>query len=220
MQMNYYSIFFCYGAFLSAQLKGHYTLEIDDRGKKTRKEVWMGQNIDSQTGEETLGIKIKEKGKGGEHEIRSNWFYEVFKDWDFKNDYQDVLSFGEDRNIKFHSRFRNKYTYSLSDMAEELYEIPNLISPSNEILIKLWNRDSNWTEYYPEQFWALEHIKIVVDLHIKLLEKYRQCKQKIPYKCHQIRLVNSLCKHHSDTGLAEIIKETMSPIIQVLRIQL
>lgn len=216
MQMNYYSIFFSYGAFLSAQLKGHYTLKIDPAKKtKTRKEVWIVQNIDSKVGEETFCIKIKQKGKRGEHEIRSNWFYEVFKDWDFKNDYQDVLSFYEDR--KFHSRFRNKYTYSLSDIAEELYEIPNSISPSNEILIRLWNRDYDWTEYYPEQFWALEHIKIVVDLHIKLLKQYHQCKQEIPYKYHQIRLINSLCKHHSYTGLTEIIKETMSPILNVIK---
>ena len=167
-QMYYYSIFFSYGAFLSAQLKGHYTLKLefpnDSDVKKIRREVWIG------TKDDQLYIDLKSKGRGGEHEIRAKWFYEVFRNWDFRDGYLDVLEFESDRT--FHTSFRNMYTYSLGDIARELFHsVPNgyPFSPSDEVLLGIWRRGTELIECYPETFWALEHIKTVVDLHNRLL---------------------------------------------------
>jgi len=47
MQIYYYSISFSYGSFLSAQFKGHYSLETnieDNKVRKTRMEVWLDKN--------------------------------------------------------------------------------------------------------------------------------------------------------------------------------
>lgn len=207
MQMYYYSIFFSYGSFLSAQFKGHYTLEKkveDAKTKKTRREVWLGGNNGK------ICIETKEKGRGGEHEIRANWFYAVFKDWDTQSSYPEVSSFDSDAG--FHSRFRNKYTYSLSDIAEELYTVPEWQpAPSNEILISLWNREIEWADYYPEEFWALQNIRVAADLHAKLLMEYEKSS---PYKQHQILLVKNLCAHHTNTELIEVIREVMPTILQ------
>ena len=210
MQMYYYSIFFSYGSFLSAQFKGHYTIKEEFQGtrvQKTRREVWLEENNNE------ICLEIKNKGKGGEHEIRANWFYEVFKDWDFKDSYPNVSCFDDDTG--FHSRFRNKYTYALDNIAEELYTVPDgRSSPSNEILIALWNRDTECAESYPEEFWALENIKIVVDLHTKFLVKYDKSP---PYKQAQNQLVKSLCTHHTNTELVEVLREIMPTILQYAR---
>lgn len=208
MQMYYYSIFFSYGSFLSAHFKGHYTLktEIEDmKVRKTRKEVWLNQKNNGKS-----YIEIKDKGRGGEHEIRANWFYAVFRNWDFKSSHPDVFSFDSDTD--FHSRFRNIFTYSLSDITEELYTTPAQRSaPPNEILISLWNREAEWVDYYPEEFWALEHIKVIVDLHTRLLEGYEEIS---PYKQQQIWLVENLCAHHANTGLIEVVREAMPTILR------
>ncbi|MBD2625523.1 hypothetical protein [Trichormus variabilis] len=210
MQMYYYSIFFSYGAFLSAQCKGHYTvetkLEQDNKAKKTRKEVWLNTKSDG-----TSCIEIKDKGRGGEHEIRSDWFYAVFKQWDFKASHPNVLYFKD--NPEFHSSNRNLFTYSLSDMSEELYSIPEERSapPSNEILISLWNREKDWLNYYPEEFVALEHIKVVVDLHTRLLKGYDN---NFPYSQQQILLLKNLCDHHINNGLIQLLKESMPIILE------
>jgi hypothetical protein len=209
MQMYYYSIFFSCGSFLSAQFKGHYTLgtKVEDmKARKTRKEVWLGKNNGKHC------VEIKDKGRGGEHEIRANWFYAVFKNWDFKSSHPDVFSFHDDTD--FHSRFRNIYTYSLCDITEELGTTPEQRSaPTNDVLIRLWNREVDWVDSYPEEFWALEHVKVAVDLHTRLLEGY---KKSSPYKQHQIWLVKNLCTHHTNTGLIEVIREAMPIILQAI----
>ncbi|UKO99956.1 hypothetical protein [Nostoc sp. UHCC 0870] len=213
LQMYYYSIFFSYGAFLSANFKGNYSLKVEigqDRKVKTknRKEVWLSQETNNKS-----QIMIKDQGSGGEHEIRAKWFYEVFKNWDFKDDHPQVLSFIASRD--FHSDSRNFYTYSLSDIAEELYEVPKMqSSPSNDILISLWNREIDWVEYFPEEFWALEHIKVAVDLHTRLLKGYDK---ESPYTQQQILLLENLCNHHIHTGLIEIIRIAMPTILQMLK---
>lgn len=106
MQMYYYSIFFSSGSFLSSQGKGHYTIktEVGPSGelKPTRREVWF----ESET---PPFLCIKEQGRGGEHEIRANWFYEVFRNWESRNNYPAVLLFESDR--RYHTGFRNMFTY-------------------------------------------------------------------------------------------------------------
>lgn len=110
MQMYYYSIFFSYGSFLSAQFKGHYTLkteikktEIEDtKVKKTRKEAWIGKDANGKS-----CIYTEDIGRGGEHANRANWFYATFEGWDFKSSYPDVLSFKE--RASSHSHFRNRH---------------------------------------------------------------------------------------------------------------
>ena len=163
MQMYYYSIFFSCGAFLAAQFKGHYTLEVELLNeediqkmeiKQKRKEVWVGED-----GNGEPCIHIKDKGRGGEHEIRANWFYEVFKDWDLKGDHPAVTMFESDRN--YHVGFRNMFTYSLADIGGEFFYDPKgcPARPSDEILFSLWKRE-DWVDFFPEEFWALEHLKV------------------------------------------------------------
>lgn len=209
MQMYYYSIFFSYGSFLSAQFRGHYTIktQMQEDGKpiKNRKEVWLNKKNN-----EVIGIEIKDKGRSGEHESRANWFHAVFKNWDFKSSHPDVFSFDNDKD--FHSRFRNTYTYSLSEIAEELYGTSTQhFAPPNKILISLWNREAEWINCYPEEFWALEHIKVVVDLHTRLLKGYEKSS---PYKAHQIWLIKNLCDYHINSGLIEVLREAMPVIME------
>jgi hypothetical protein len=208
MQMYYYSIFFSYGAFLSAQLKGHYTLRVEttDNGdvKKTRKEVWTGEHGNQPH------ICVGNRGRGGEHEIRAKWFYKVFGSWDLKDHHPDVLAFEDDRS--FLVGFRNMLTYSLADVAEELfYHDPDFCPapPANEVLLRLWRRNKDWVECFPEEFWALEHIKVVVDLHVKLLEQYGKIS---PYTDAQVVLAGNLYRHHQKTRMTDLLEEAMNPI--------
>ena len=214
MQMYYYSIFFSYGSFLSAQFKGHYTLKVkvanDKSIKKTRKEVWVGQDNNKPC------LCIKSKGRGGEHELRAKWFYEVFKNWDLSNEYPDVLAFQDNR--EFHVGLRNMYTYSLADIGEEFfYAGPDACPtpPSNETLLSLWRREKEWPNYFPEEFWALEHIKAAIGLHARLLENYDK---ESPYTTAQTLLVRSLYKYHKETGMAALLEEAMGPILAHIRI--
>jgi hypothetical protein len=214
MQMYYYAIFFSYGAFLSAQIKGHYTLKwkskSDGHTKKIRKEIWLGVDNDQ------LRIFTKDKRRGGEHEIRAKWFYEVFKSWDLRNSYPGVLVFESNRTL--HSRFRNMYTYSLGDIARELHDsVPNgcPIVPSDKMLFDLWMHPAYFAEDFPETFWVLEHIKAVVDLHTKLLERYDK---ESPYTNAQFLLARDLYAHHQKTGMADLLCEAMNPIFTHMRI--
>lgn len=216
MQMYYYSIFFAQGSFLSAQFKGQYTLKTqieNETGKisKTRKEVWLGEKSG---GGENIKIAENRRDGGGEHATRANWFYEVLKNWNFKDLYPDVLDFDSHRG--FHSERRNASTYALYSIVEELYGIPEEMSePSNGILISLWNRESDLGDSYPEELWALEHIKVATDLHIKLLQGY---KQNSPYGKQQVLLIENLFDHHKRTGLVEVLKAAMPDITAFLNL--
>jgi hypothetical protein len=168
MQLYYYSIFFSYGSFLAAHGKGYYTVKQElDGSKSTRKEVWFFEE------DKHPQIWIEDKGRGGEHEIRAKWFYKVFNNWDQRASHPAVIMF--ERDSLYHSGFRNMFTYSLFTMANELHsdETLTLNLPTNEILLSLWNRDEKLVDYFPEEFWVLEHIKVSVHLHSMLLEKYK-----------------------------------------------
>lgn len=208
MQMYYYSIFFSYGSFLSGQGKGHYTIKEETNASgeiiPTRREVWLEL-------ENPPFLCIKEKGRGGEHEIRANWFYEVFRNWEFRDSYPTVLLFESDR--RFHTGFRNMFTYSLADMAEELFEAPDPRSnmPSNEILLDLWNHsDEALIDYFPDEYWALEHIKPSLDFHVKLLDGFES---ESPLKGAQTRIVEGLLSHHEKTGLLDFLQVALQPIL-------
>lgn len=210
-QMNYYAIFFAYGSLLAAHFKGHYTLKINIQENpnydeiKTRREVWVNEE-----GEE-YSIQVKPKGKGGEHEVRAKWFYEVFKDWGYREDHPAVVLFENDR--LFHTGFRNMFTYSLADMGEELFSVPDpyIGHPDDEVLDRLWQRDGELVDYYPEEFWALEHLKAALDIHVRLMESFGDGS---PYGNAQYALVENLLKHHERTGLSLLITKAMQPIIE------
>jgi hypothetical protein len=206
LQMLYYSIFFSCKSFLAAHLKGVYTVQIEieeKRVSKTRKRLWLGKA----DGEDSI---ILAKIRGAEHQTTANWFYEVFKQWDLKLRHPGVLPFVDDTD--FHVFLRNMYTYSLADIVEELkYPDPNNCPapPANEVLFLLWRRE-DWDEYYPEEFWALEHLKVALDLHTQLLDKFDG---RSPYTVYQANLVRNLYEHHRRTGLAEFLDEALGPIL-------
>lgn len=205
MQQYYYSIFFSYGSFLALHGKGHYTVSIEERRsqdpKAIRKEVWLDEGPPPR-------IEIKEKRWGGEHEVRANWFYEVFKSWDQKDVYPAVLMFEEDR--KFHTGFRNLFTYALSEMAEELHHDDSSEPVSNDILLRLWNGEAELVDYFPEEFWLLEHLRAPLDLHSKLIESFGSGS---PLTSMQEYIVNSLLSRHDNDGLADLLDEILKPII-------
>lgn len=98
-------------------------------------------------------------------------------------------------------------------MAEELFEVPEPHSnmPSNEILLDLWNHsDEALVDYFPEEFWALEHLKPSLALHVKLLDSF---KRKSPFQGAQIRLVEGLLSHHEKTGLLGFLQVALQPIL-------
>jgi len=64
------------------------------------------------------------------------------------------------------------FTYSLGDIAAELFSEYRTIAPKDDDLLRLWYRNNDLIDYFPEEFWAFEHIKVIFDLQIKLLEMY------------------------------------------------
>jgi len=204
MQSYYYSIFFSYGSFLAIHGKGHYTVRLEQVGgqpKQTRQELWLDE------GPPPL-IGIKDKGRGGEHEIRANWFYEVFKNWDLRESYPSVQLFEND--TKYHTGFRNMFTYQLSEMAEELHNDDTRDPISNETLLRLWNHDAEVVDYFPEEFWPLTHLKPAFDTHCKLVYEYGEGQ---PFTHVQKYLLNSLVSRHSTTGLADLFAEIIKPLL-------
>lgn len=205
MQQHYYSIFFSFGSFLALHGKGHYTVKIEPQGSDDprvfRREVWLDD------GPPPL-VDLKEKGRGGEHEVRANWFYEVFKAWEQKDDYPGVLMFEQDR--KFHTGFRNMFTYALSEMAEELHHDAHEDAVSNEVVLRLWSRESEVIELYPDEFWVLEHLRAPLELHAKLIDDFGDGS---PFTSVQEYIVSSLLSRHENDGVADLIDEILKPII-------
>jgi hypothetical protein len=98
-------------------------------------------------------------------------------------------------------------------MGEELFSMPDHAKGKipNDILIQLWNLDDDIAEYYPEQSWALEHIKVPLFLHLKLLEGYED---DSPYYSSQINLFRQLYNHHKTTDLSFFLEGTVGPILE------
>lgn len=206
MQLYYYSIFFSSASILSALGKGRYTLKMDripntHDFRKTRKEIWFEEDIPPY-------LCVKDISRGAEHEVRAKWFYEVFRQWDLKDEHQTVLMFEDDRT--FHSSFRNMFTYELSEMAEELYTPDDMHNISLDILLKLWDRDEELADFFPEEFWAIEHIKASIDLHSKLIENYNNGSL---HTGAQAQLIENLLKLHKKTGMDALIRKGLSPIM-------
>lgn len=208
-QMYYYSIYFSYGSFLSTNFKGHYSLkEIFKEGKfpqKIRKEVWLAKDLKS------FRIETKDKGKGGEHEVRANWFFDVFDKWEDASQYPAIRMFKEDRH--FHSGYRNLFTYSISGMADELYSRQEIttLREIKYILLELWEGTGNAAEIYPEECWALEHIRLAMDVHVSLLNKFSG---ETPYKSSQFLLIENLIRYHEHTKLDFLLRIAFDPFIK------
>ncbi|MDM9583295.1 hypothetical protein [Nostoc sp. GT001] len=190
---------------------------VEEIREAVRRDVWFVENKEYGN---YIHIKDNRKSGKGEHERRSILFYRVFGSWDSQKwlniSYPDIRSFKDDD--KFHSNMRNNLTYSIKMMADELYyDISQIdIGLTNEMIVGLWQRESpDLVKTYPEEFWALEHIKIVVDLHTKLLERYEN---KSPYTDEQVFLLKNICEHHRNTGLAEVLKVAMPSILKKIGI--
>lgn len=204
-QQYYYSIFFSYGSFLAIHGKGHYTVSIEetesDETRAIRRELWLDEGPPPH-------IAIKKKGRGGEHEIRAKWFYEVFKGWDLKDSHPAVLMFEQDRT--HHTRFRNMFTYSLAGIAEELYHRDTSAPITDELLIRLWHGDAELVDYFPEEFWVLEHLRASLDMHTRFIEDFGD---GAPYTRVQSHIINSLVSHHENTGFAPVVEEILQPFL-------
>jgi len=207
LQQYYYSIFFSYGSFLALHGKGHYTVAIEFKGNRDissiRKELWFSEGPPPFIG-------IKSKGSGGEHEVRANWYYEVFKAWDQSDSYPAVLLFESDR--AFHTGFRNMFTYALSGMAEELHHQDSRDPISNEIILDLWNGNDELVDYFPEVFWVLEHLRVPLEIHSRLIAEHKSCSPVTP---KQKYLLETLINRHKDTGVSELIGNILQPLISI-----
>lgn len=205
---------------LMGQNTESYLLSINDNQnieeiiESARREIWL---VENKTDGNYIYVADKERKKGGEHEVRAIWYYSVFKGWEsnINISYPDVRCFNEnDNSKKFHSDMRNRFTYSIQMMTDELcnYNLSEDRGLTNDGIICLWQRESvDLTTRCPEAFWALEHIKVVVDLHTKLLKEY---KKDSPYTEEQENLLKNLCEHHKKTGLIEVLKVVMPTILQ------
>jgi hypothetical protein len=204
MQSYYYSIFFSYGSFLALHGKGHYTVRLERNGanepKSVRRELWFEEGPPPFIG-------IKQMGGGGEHLVRANWYYQVFKSWDMRESYPAVELFEDD--AKFHTGFRNMFTYQLSEMAEELHHDDTYEPIADEILLRLWNQDAELVDYFPEEFWPLAHFKATFDTHCKLVEEFSEGS---PFTHVQEYLLDALISRHRQTGLADVFEEMTRPL--------
>lgn len=209
MQQYYYSIFFSYGSFLAIHGKGHYTVKIglDDAKETTttRQELWFDEGPPP-------FIETKQKGQGGEHEIRADWFYEVFRNWDHRESHPAVQLFEDDR--RFHTGFRNMFTYSLAELAQELQHTATGEPASNEIMLRLWHHDPDLVEYFPEEFWVLSHFRAPFDLHCKLIEEFENGS---PFTSVQEYMLTTLLSRHENDGLAGLLREILRPMLARLQ---
>ncbi|MFN5990992.1 MAG: hypothetical protein ACK6A9_19065 [Dolichospermum sp.] len=181
----------------------------------SRRYVWL---VDNPRDGKYIYVKAKNEERGGEHERRSKWYYGVFTSWESKINisYPEVRYFKEDDYNTLHPKNRNMYTYSIQHMVDELYYEDEDTALNNEGIICLWQRKSNGlSEAFSTEFWTLQHIKVVVDLHTKLLEKYNK---DSPYTEQQEHLLRNLCEHHKRTGLVEVLKVAMPTILEKIGI--
>jgi hypothetical protein len=210
MQMFYYSIFFSYGSFLSAQFKGLYTVgeTTEKEGispRKIRKEVWLENN------RQLFSISIKDRGgSGGEHQSRANWFSEVFSGWDRAENFPAISLFKKEP--LFHVEYRNMYTYSLADMGEELFSVPEISSAEamKNVVFGLWKNEAD-ADLFPEMTWALEHIRMCTMLHAELVNGYLG---KNPMGGYQVQLLNSLLEHHKESGFDLLLADAFQPFFR------
>jgi hypothetical protein len=209
LQSYYYSIFFSYGSFLALHGKGHYTVKVDIESsneiESTRRELWFVEGPPPRIG-------LKAKRRGGEHQIRANWFYEVFRRWDRRELYPTVRLFEEDQS--YHTGFRNMFTYSLFEMAEELHHKADHESITADILKGLWNSDSNLIEYFPEEYWALVHLKTSFEMHRDLVTGYEEGN---PLTHVQQYLLSTLMERHEGTAFSDFIDHIIDPFLPYLQ---
>lgn len=208
-QALYYSIFFSSFSFLYSQLKGMATIAVDyTDGKdveesKTRKSFWLNYG-----NKKDLFIELAApSNRGGEHQTIAHWFYDSFNKWGAKNNYPDVVEFITKK--KFHTNYRNLYTYSLGDISEELYHDENPLPMTNDEILMLWNRNYETVQEFPEVFWALEHLKVITEIHLHLIETVGANKA---LKFAQKRLLTGLFRHHEKTGLSEVLDKIFGSI--------
>lgn len=205
MQQEYYSIFFSYGSFLALHGKGHFTVRTDVVGddiRPRRRDLWFDQGA-------LPSVKIREKGEGGEHELRAHWFYEAFRSWEERDRYPAVLMFVDDR--AYHTGFRNLFTYSLSQMAEELHHNSSTGPVSSEILLRLWKGDRELPDYFPEEFWALEHLRPSLDMHSRLISDFRGGD---PLTRVQKYIIRQLIQRHEADGMDNLLREILGPMVR------
>lgn len=204
MQSYYYSIYFSYGSFLALQGKGHYTVRLERNGahepKPARRELWFEEDP-------ALVIGIKQMGGGGEHVARANWYYHVFKSWDMRESHPAIQLFEDD--AMFHTGFRNMFTYQLSEMADELHHDDTDDPITDEILLRLWNQDSELVGYFPEEFWPLAHFKAAFVTHCKLVNEFSEGN---PFTHVQEYLLCALISRHRQSGLADVFAEITKPL--------
>lgn len=210
LQTWYYSKFFASLSFLASHFKGIYTVEIKERNdpnvighSRTRRAIWF-ENSDPK--KNCLALDNIQP-RGGQHEIIAYWFYEVFNNWDKKHEYPDVAAFINDR--KFHTYFRNLYTYSLADIAEELFSSDNQLHLDNDLIIELWKRNVKAVEIFPDAFWTIEHLKLVTNLHVQFIAT----KDK-PLKNSQNLLLQGLYRLHKKTTLDNILNVVFKGIVK------
>jgi hypothetical protein len=212
MQMYYYSIFFSYGSFLAAHGKGLYTVkeELREHFETTpdRRVIWFED-------QEPAYLCLADRPRSNEHKSRANWFYEILKGWDKKDAHQPVLLFQNDRD--YHTGERNQYTYSLFTMADELHHNASHHTnlPTVDELIRLWNRDESVIDDLPEEFWAFEHLKVPLALHIRLLDNY---KGDSPFTQAQTYITETLLSRHKETGIKSVLIEILKPILERMNI--
>lgn len=213
LQCWYYATFFSSVSFLASQLRGIFTINIEydfendtsANTKRNRKAIWIES---PEKGEWQIALNQPVQ-KGGQHETIANWFYDVFNKWDNKRKYPDVDAFVKDR--KFHTNFRNLFTYSLGDIAEELFSPDDIHIVDNQIIKNLWERDVSEVEIHPETFWALEHLRVATDIHMNLVSA---TKVKNAIKFAQRRLINGFVEQHTKTGFIDVIKLTHRELLK------
>lgn len=197
-QAEYYSIFFAKLSFLASQNRGVFTI-VKEYGqdvlntKKVRKAMWM--NYDERVLEIDNPVK-----SGGQHETIARWFYDVFKEYDRFENYSDVGAFAWGTDQKWHTHFRNKYTYSLDSLCEELFCAFEPTAVSNDTLMRLWEDDYDLIQVFPELYWALGHLRLVTETHLELINN---CSASASLKFSQLMLINGFRSHHAESELTD-----------------
>lgn len=201
--LYYYSTFFSYRSFLAAHFKGRYTLHTEHllngqvpKELRTRRCVWLDLS------DRLPRVEVR-TASGREHDVTARWFYTVFSDWDLCHDYPGVESFVPEEHMRFIVNIRHRFTYQLEGIADELYHMPMTSAPpDNGILLSLWHGDADAAEIFPEEYWALEHLKLATELHLKLWDGSAES----PCRPAQRLLVSGLRTQHGNTGLFEFLE--------------
>jgi len=214
----YYSIFFAELSFLEMNLKSFITIDEKYDEKKgfsrIRRKIWLGTDIKSKIPKYQLG-----KFAGQQHVLIAKWFFNLLTNKTCQKLSPSLAVFAKE-NIKFFTDFRNQFNYALELQLDELYRVGDksfyplddsleYVEKIHQLIIGEYEEDLD--NVMPEEFWAVEHINILCDCLLPLVDTINPPPE---IKFH----LSLIVKFYKDSPFLKLIYELLGDIIKASKI--